>query len=134
MTNIKNRLEFYLKSKRISKAEFGRRIDVSNAYITSIKKSVSPEKLQKIKCEFPDLNIDWLMTGEGEMIKALDSGNNITVGHDANNINSNVTITKLIDEMAAQRKSYEELMKAQCEQHDQHINRLLNIIEERLPK
>ena len=83
---------------------------------------MSPEKLQKIKCEFPDLNIDWLMTGEGEMIKALDSGNNITVGHDANNINSNVTITKLIDEMAAQREVY-----------DQHINRLLNIIEERLP-
>jgi phage repressor protein C with HTH and peptisase S24 domain len=44
-------------------AEFGRRIGVSSAYITSMRKSIQPDKVEKIKEEFPDLDIDWLLTG-----------------------------------------------------------------------
>lgn len=67
---IKARLTAYLRYKGINKSEFGRIIGVSNAYISSIRKSIQPDKAEKIASSFPDLNIAWLMTGEGEMIKS----------------------------------------------------------------
>lgn len=67
---IKARLTAYLRYKGINKSEFGRIIGVSNAYISSIRKSIQPDKAEKIALSFPDLDIAWLMTGEGEMIKS----------------------------------------------------------------
>lgn len=63
-TTVKDRLKAYLSAKNISMAEFGRRIGVSGAYVTSMRKSIQPDKIEKIRTEFPDLDIDWLLTGK----------------------------------------------------------------------
>lgn len=68
MDTVKERLSFYLSQKGINKSEFGRRIGVSSAFITSMRKSIQPDKIAAIKQNFPDLNTDWLLTGEGEML------------------------------------------------------------------
>lgn len=69
--NVKGRLSAYLKSKGINNSEFGRLIGVSNAYISSIRKSIQPDKVEKIANTFPDLNMKWLLTGEGNMLEEL---------------------------------------------------------------
>ena len=69
--NIKERLQAYLKEKRINNSEFGRMIGVSNAYISSMRKAPSPEVISQLSTKFPDLNIGWLITGEGSMIKPI---------------------------------------------------------------
>lgn len=66
----KERLIEYLNHKKVSKSAFCTSIGVSHAYITSMRKSIQPDKLEKISEYYPDLNINWLMTGEGEMIKS----------------------------------------------------------------
>lgn len=63
-TTVKDRLKAYLSANNISMAEFGRRIGVSGAYVTSMRKSIQPDKIDKIKKEFPDLDVDWLLTGK----------------------------------------------------------------------
>lgn len=65
---VKERLIRYIDSKGISKTSFGESIGVSNAYVTSIRKSIQPDKIRAIALNYPDLNIDWLLTGEGEML------------------------------------------------------------------
>lgn len=40
----------------------------SNAYVSSIRRSISPEKLGRITDVFPDLNPTWLLIGEGPML------------------------------------------------------------------
>ena len=65
---VKERLIKYLSEKRISKTEFGRKIGVSNAYVSSIRESIAPDKIQSIALNYPDLNIEWLLTGEGPML------------------------------------------------------------------
>lgn len=67
--SVKERLIAYLDYKKVSKSDFGRSIGVSSAYVTSMRKSIDPEKLQSIAKNYPDLNTGWLMTGEGEMLK-----------------------------------------------------------------
>lgn len=67
-TTVKERLLSFLKYKRLTQAEFTRRIETSSTYVSAIRKGISPSKLKKI-CEiFPDLNRDWLVYGEGEML------------------------------------------------------------------
>ncbi len=117
MESVKERLIAYLSKKRITKSSFAREVGVSNAFISSIRKSISPEVLQKIKEAFPDLNIEWLMTGEGNMILAESiEGNQIAVaGRDAiNNNNHPQTIEELVS-----------IIKKDQEQRD----RLIAIIE-----
>ncbi len=58
-----------MEHKKISKTEFGRRIGVSSAYVSSIRKSIDIDKVRLIEEAYPDLNIDWLLYGEGNMIK-----------------------------------------------------------------
>ena len=72
MDGVKERLISYLEYAGINKSEFGRRIGVSNAFVTSIRKSIQPNKIVAINKEFPDLDTNWLLTGEGEMLKGTD--------------------------------------------------------------
>ena len=72
--NIKERLQTYLKEKRINNSEFGRIIGVSNAYISSMRKAPSPDVLSQLSTKFPDLNIGWLITGDGSMLKPVEIG------------------------------------------------------------
>lgn len=66
--SVKERLGKYLEFKKISKSEFGRVIGVSAAFVGSIRKSIQPDKVESIALNYPDLNIAWLLTGEGEML------------------------------------------------------------------
>ena len=67
-TSVKQRLEEFLEYKNISKSEFGRLIGVSAAYISSMRKSIQPDKVESIALKFPELNVNWLLTGNGQML------------------------------------------------------------------
>lgn len=67
--SVKERIIEYLDYKKISKSEFGREIGVSSAYISSMRKSFQPDKIQSIASKYPDLDINWLLTGKGSMLK-----------------------------------------------------------------
>lgn len=83
---VKERLEDFLKFKKITKTEFGKRIGVSAAYVTGIRRSLSQEKISSIAREWPDLNIEWLLTGEGAMLKNQ-SGHTVVTGDVSGNGN-----------------------------------------------
>lgn len=68
-STVKSRLIAYLDYKKISKSDFGREIGVSNAFVTSMRKGLQPDKIKSIASSYQDLNINWLLTGEGEMLK-----------------------------------------------------------------
>jgi transcriptional regulator with XRE-family HTH domain len=67
--SVKERLIEYLKSKKIGQSAFEKSVDLSNGYVNNIRKSIQPDKIQRIALQYPDLNMGWLMTGEGEMLK-----------------------------------------------------------------
>lgn len=71
---VKERLKIFIKSIGKSVAEFEKSIFVSNGYVNSISKSIGIDKLNMILEKYPNLNIEWLLTGKGEMIKKSGSG------------------------------------------------------------
>lgn len=67
--NSKERLLEYLKYLGIGQNAFENSIGVSVAYISKLKGSIGSEVLAKIKRTYPELSIDWLVDGDGEMIR-----------------------------------------------------------------
>ena len=65
---VKDRLLQFLASERISKAEFARKMGVSIAYVSAMRKSLPEERVKKLTELYPNLNRDWLLYGEGDMI------------------------------------------------------------------
>lgn len=68
--SVKNRLIKYLSDNNIKKLHFEKEIGVSNGYINSLKESPSVEKLELISNVYSDLDLTWLLTGEGSMLKS----------------------------------------------------------------
>ncbi|MDB4918778.1 hypothetical protein [Mucilaginibacter sp.] len=62
------RLLLFIDSQGLSKRKFYDSVGVSNGYLDKVK-SVGADILEKITYIYPDLNIMWVITGEGEMFK-----------------------------------------------------------------
>ena len=69
---VKDRLLEFLQYKGLSQSRFEKFCGLANGYVNNIRRSVSPDKLQQISLQFPDLNTGWLLTGEGEMLREND--------------------------------------------------------------
>ncbi|WP_447767039.1 hypothetical protein [Sphingobacterium faecium] len=68
--SVKNRLKDYLKSQKIAIATFEKSIGVSNGYVNSISKSIGLDKLELIIENYSNMNIEWLLTGKGPIVKS----------------------------------------------------------------
>lgn len=66
---IKERLVKFAKSKERSVRAFEREAGLTIGYVSTIRVSVQPDKLQRIVSRYPDLNTEWLMTGVGPMTR-----------------------------------------------------------------
>ena len=59
---VKERLILFIKHLGISQRAFEQSVGLSNGYVNNIRKSIQPDKVQKIAQKYPDLNTGWLMT------------------------------------------------------------------------
>ena len=87
---VKQRLLDFIYYLRISQKEFCDRLNVSNSYIHSIRKSLSHDKISKIKEAYPELNIEWLLTGKGNMLNSsagITMTNTGNIQGNGNNVN-----------------------------------------------
>ena len=67
---LKDRLKEYCEMKNMAISRFEQSAGISNGYFNNVKKRPSSITIEKIIRTFPDLNTDWLLTGEGEMLKS----------------------------------------------------------------
>ncbi len=62
-----DRLKLFIKSKGLGQTKFEERVGFSRGYISKVKTTIGADKLSNIVEAFPDLNLDWLITGKGKM-------------------------------------------------------------------
>lgn len=67
--DIKNRTLTFISSKKLSVKQFEELCDLSNGYVSSMRKGFGTQKLENVLNQFPELNREWLLFGEGEMLK-----------------------------------------------------------------
>jgi len=67
--NVKSRLKKFVESQNITISDFERSISVSNGYVNSISKNIGIDKICVLLENYPNVNLEWLFAGKGEMLK-----------------------------------------------------------------
>ena len=128
-TAIKDRTIEFVRRKGLTMKAFEQKCGLSTGYVTSMRKGFGSDKLNNVLTAFPDLNRDWLLYGEGDMLK----GNVTQNGNHTQNANgSGITQTvasaneaSLITEISEMRK----LVQEQVRNNQDQFNRLMSVID-----
>lgn len=70
LNTVKDRLIAFIQYKGITKNKFETLCGLSKRYVSNISRSISPDITERISLTFPDLNMGWILTGEGTMLKS----------------------------------------------------------------
>lgn len=73
----KDRLLEFLDYIKIGQNKFEANIGIANGYINNNKGSIGTKIIEKILDVYPELSIEWLITGKGDMIKSQIHGGDI---------------------------------------------------------
>lgn len=138
--SISQRVKIYCKFKSIKISAFEKRCGLSNGYVNGITRGIGESKLKTISLNFPDLNVSWLLTGEGEMLKTNISigGDNIVQTIEGDNHGTMIGKGKYSGKFAGipEGSQMQYLMEQnkqllqQNQKFQEHIDRLLGIIED----
>lgn len=69
MKTVKDRIIAFIQNKGLSVREFEQRTGLSNGAVSKMGNSPRLIIVEKIMSAFPELNRDWLVSGEGEMFQ-----------------------------------------------------------------
>lgn len=83
--SVKERLMYFLKYLNLGQTAFENKVGWSRGYISKIKGSIGSDMLANLVENYPELNVDWLLTGKGGMLKSK-----ISIG-DINNNRGNIS-------------------------------------------
>lgn len=127
--SVKDRLKIYIKYLGIGQSKFEKQCNLSNGYINNSKGNFGASKLEYILKLHPELNREWLLTGEGEMLKSpvqeARGDNNTQIAGNSNNVNTSAEMQIALTEISEMRKLVQEQVRINKEQTD----RFLAIIE-----
>ena len=65
---ITRRIRTYTEFRKLTLAAFERRCGFSHGYVNNIRAGISDKCRSQITLAFPELNVDWVVTGKGEML------------------------------------------------------------------
>jgi phage repressor protein C with HTH and peptisase S24 domain len=111
--NIRERIVQYIEYKGISKYKFYQETGFSNGFLDK-SGTVGAEKCEKISYQYPDLRLEWLITGEGEMLK---NGNEIPKAIKAENSTTEGIPLIPIEAMAGFGTGESQVMEYECERY-----------------
>ncbi|WP_315547276.1 S24 family peptidase [Prevotella koreensis] len=75
---VKDRIKAYCKEQKTTVSAFEESIGVSNGYVNSISKSIGIDKIVTIIEKYSNMNIEWLLTGKGNMLKGKKPGDAVS--------------------------------------------------------
>ncbi len=128
--SVAERIKAFCQARHITVARFEREAGLSNGYTSQLKSAPGPGKRMQIAAAFPELNVGWLLTGEGEMIRPPqaigDVSNSTVVGANVSG-NGNLISHNDMADMIRLQLGYQDLLKKK----DEQIDRLLALLEKK---
>lgn len=115
---MKDRIKQFISYNGESVADFEKKCGLANGTIAKVGNNTRRSTLDRISSVYKDLNVNWLLTGEGEMLK---SQQHVINSNNTNStINESSTIAKLIEMIAEKDK--------QIAEKDKQIESLLKLL------
>lgn len=99
---MKQRILQFIDFKAINKNVFYKETGLSNGFLDKTG-SIGVDKLEKILLTYPEINVEWLITGDGKMLKTSDfeqenEGKIITMVHN-NTIKTHESLMQEIENL-----------------------------------
>lgn len=69
---VKERMIEFIEFLQIGQKKFADKVGLSNGFVNNIGPSITTTSLNKIAKAYPNLNINWLLTGKGHMMNITD--------------------------------------------------------------
>lgn len=114
--NTQERLSAFLTQKHLNYKEFEQLAGLGQSSASRLSEKSTPRTFKRISDAFPDLNIDWLRFGEGEMLRSINQSatgnNNVQVAGDNNHITATETIDRLLAHIEAQQATIQSLTES----------------------
>lgn len=112
MSTIKDRISQIIETYNMTPHSFEMRCSLTNGYVRGIKLEIGSLKLEQILKNFPDISPDWLILGEGEMLRK-DANCNYQTAHGVDisqtMINQRPDIATLIEQLRAKDEQIRHL-------------------------
>lgn len=68
INTFKERLLYFIRYMNLTTKAFEQSIGVSNSYIANLRKRMGDDVLKNTLSKYPQLNREWLLTGDGQML------------------------------------------------------------------
>ena len=120
---MKERLVEFLKYLGVGQDKFAKSVGLSRGYVNNIGNNITMKTIGKILRTYPELNENWLLTGEGEMLNKNGQGNMQPGSQSKNEINC-VSSEQPESDVHALINSYSTLINS----YDTLINGLNSLI------
>lgn len=127
MSEVKDRLVEFIEYLKIDIAKFERTVGLSNGAVSKTNDRIRKATVNLIGTAYPELNTDWLISGNGSMLKTQSIGeinSSTVVGANVNGSGNTITNNDVAGLIELQ-KGYQDMIR----EKDKQIDRLLTIIE-----
>lgn len=116
LATTKERILHYIECKNIPKSKFYNDLGIKRGLLDSdkLKASVTDVVIAKILAIYKDLNINWLLTGEGNMLRSESEKENIPVAHPADSPMEGIPLIP-ISAMAGAFTGEQSVLEYECE-------------------
>ena len=112
---MKERLGEFLKYLSVSQRQFELNCNLSNGFVDKVGDSIRTNNLNKISTKYPKLNINWLKTGEGEMLKQDEKSKSAVIKVPENNMDGIPLIP--VNAMAGYMSGDVQVLEYECERY-----------------
>jgi hypothetical protein len=114
-----------IRHYNLSITEFSREIGLNSAAtiqkIITYKRKASPKTTGKILNRFPDIEYDWLITGQGDMIKRKETSSNNVIEQDEMTVTALQVTKYLNDRYPESSNSVEKKLSKLIEENHLHV-------------
>lgn len=116
LVTTKERILHYIECKNIPKSKFYNDLGIKRGLLDSdkLKASVTDVVIAKILAIYKDLNINWLLTGEGNMLRTESEKENIPVAHPSDSPMEGIPLIP-ISAMAGAFTGEQSVLEYECE-------------------
>ena len=76
---MRDRIRAYIRHKGISEYRFCKEVGLAPSFLHGQAAGVSARSLEKIGKAYPDLNLKWVSTGDGDMLKGDGDGDDVKI-------------------------------------------------------
>lgn len=134
---MKQRILMFIQYLGINPATFEKKVKLSNGFVNNIGASVRENTIAKISAVFPELNINWWKTGEGNMLNNEIETDSVFLKNQKGNfliINNNdyIKILKMQEDSISLQKKFDERLKIaqdQLTESQRQISLLIEILK-----